>query len=235
MAWASRPCISSAEKTWARRPCHLQDVVQRKMNFHQLHFKAVIAVRACPRITWTITATLVFVAVWGLRTLSDAGPSKASAGIAVRSNPPTGKSDTTVQSHSDSGAFVAWASLPASPITRNIFYINLDRFPQDGLKPVASAGPVSGATNEGFWDRLAKSGALRAEDQDSHSQLIGGLQWQAAQLHLQSILMGPTPKVMVDGKLLKEGDVVAGFRVVRITARGILLERDGSKFEVAFK
>jgi len=205
------------------------------MNFRQLHLKTAVVVRARPRITWTLTATLVFAAVWGLRTLSDARPSKASAGIAVRSNPPTDKPDTTVQSDSDSGAFIAWASLPASPITRNIFYINLDRFPQDGSKPNASGGPVSGATNEGFWDRLAKSGALRAEEKDSRTQLIGSLQWQAAQLHLQSIIMGPTPKVMVDGKLLNEGEFVAGFRVVRITARGMLLERDGSKFEVAFK
>lgn len=190
---------------------------------------------ARPKVALAISVLLVFMGTWWLRTLANVGPSKASAVVMIRSNPPVDRTGTTIQSHSNSEAIYTRASVPISPIRRNIFYINLDRFPQDGSKPVTSAGPVSGASNEGFWDRLAKSGALRADDQDNRSPLVGGLQWQAAQLHLQSILMGPTPKVMVDGRLLKEGDVVAGFRVVKITARGILLERDGSKFEVAFK
>ncbi len=190
---------------------------------------------ARPKVALAIGVILVFMGTRWLRTLANAGPSKASAVVMIRSNPQDVRTDITIQSHSNSEANYTLASVPISPIRRNIFYINLDRFPQDGSKPMTSAGPVSGASNEGFWDRLAKSGAFRAEDQDSRSPQVGGLQWQAAQLHLQSILMGPTPKVMVDGRLLKEGDVVAGFRVVKITARGILLERDGSKFEVAFK
>ena len=208
---------------------------QSPMKSHQLKRTIKDMARIHPRIAWGTTALLVFIGVCCLRTWLDTGPHKAAAAISSPSNPPTDKRETTLQAHPNSEPFSAWARVPVAPVTRNIFYINLDRFPQDGSKPAVPGGPVSSIANEGFWDRLAKSGALRAEDQDSHSQSVGSLQWQAAQLHLQSILMGPTPKVMVDGRLLSEGEVVAGFRVVKITARGILLEREGSKFEVAFK
>jgi hypothetical protein len=58
---------------------------------------------------------------------------------------------------------------------------------------------------------------------------------EAGRLHLQSVVMGTSPRAMVDGQLLAEGDVVANFRVLRIEARGITVEREGIKLEVTFK
>jgi hypothetical protein len=47
--------------------------------------------------------------------------------------------------------------------------------------------------------------------------------------------MGQKPKAMVNGKLVVEGDVVEGFRVLKIGPRGIIVERDGIRLEVLMK
>lgn len=64
---------------------------------------------------------------------------------------------------------------------------------------------------------------------------------QARQIRLQSTMeTGAGPMALVDGRLVREGDVVAtgtgsdraGYRVLRIEARRILLEREGVRLEV---
>jgi hypothetical protein len=123
-----------------------------------------------------------------------------------------------------------WAAAPISSTRRNLFYINQDSVPRDGTAPVTTAAP-----EDVFWDRFAKSMTSRAEEQDKRLHWVEGLKAQAAQLRLQSILMGPTPKALVDGQLLGEGDVVANFRVLRIQPRGITIEREGVRLEILFK
>jgi hypothetical protein len=116
-------------------------------------------------------------------------------------------------------------------LSRNLFYIDPTVFPPDGTKPITNV-----AVERGFWDDLAKSVAFRSEEEGKRQQRVDALKWQAAQLHLQSILLdAQQPKALVDGQLLKEGDVVANFRVLKIQARGIVLEREGIKLEVQFK
>jgi hypothetical protein len=48
-------------------------------------------------------------------------------------------------------------------------------------------------------------------------------------------MMGSAPKALVNGKLVQEGDVVASFRVLKIEARGIIVEQKGIKLEIQFK
>jgi hypothetical protein len=43
------------------------------------------------------------------------------------------------------------------------------------------------------------------------------------------------PKALIDGELVGEGDVVAGFRVLKIGARGIVIEREGIVLEILMK
>ena len=58
---------------------------------------------------------------------------------------------------------------------------------------------------------------------------------QAGQLKLQTTLMGPTPRAVVNGMSVGEGDVVAEFRVFKIEARRIIVEREGIKLEIPMK
>jgi hypothetical protein len=47
--------------------------------------------------------------------------------------------------------------------------------------------------------------------------------------------MGAKPKAVIDGALVGEGDVVAQFRVLKIEARRIIVEREGIKLEIQMK
>jgi len=136
------------------------------------------------------------------------------------------------------GALRAWMNAPPTPIGRNLFAINLERFPQDANRVSSSPNGTSG-----FWDELAKSMSSRADVRRERQILLENLQQQASQLRLQSTMMGASPKAVIDGGLVGEGDVVACgtgetrtvFRVLKIEPRRIIVEREGIKLEIQMK
>jgi hypothetical protein len=135
-------------------------------------------------------------------------------------------------------ALRSWMDAPEVPIGRNLFVADLDRFPADsGHAASANQG------TSGFWDELAKSMGVRADVRKERQILVENLTQQASQLRLQSTMMGAQPKAVINGDLVGEGDNVASgsgesrvvFRVVRIEARRILVEREGIKLEIQMK
>ena len=93
---------------------------------------------------------------------------------------------------------------PLAPIQRNLFVVNLDHYPQE--PKVLSEQSQSGG---GFWGELAKSISAAADVTKERQILIENLTQQASQLRLQSTLMGPKPKAVINGEMVSEGDVVA--------------------------
>jgi len=75
----------------------------------------------------------------------------------------------------------------------------------------------------------------RADVKKERQILVENLARQASQLRLQSTIMGASPKAVIDGGLVGEGDVVATFRVLRIEPRRITVEREGIKLEIQMK
>jgi hypothetical protein len=119
---------------------------------------------------------------------------------------------------------------PGATLSRNLFAIELERFPADGARiRTADKDAV------GFWDELAKSMTVRADVRRERQVLIENLARQASQLRLQSTMMGASPKAVIDGDLVGEGDVVASFRVLKIEPRRIIIEREGIKLEIPMK
>ena len=54
-------------------------------------------------------------------------------------------------------------------------------------------------------------------------------------MQLLSTVMGAKPKAMINGELVGEGDVIAAFRVIRIEARRVIVEREGIRLEITMK
>jgi hypothetical protein len=120
-------------------------------------------------------------------------------------------------------------------VSRNLFAVNYDYFPMDGTRPVQ---PSRTANQETFWDQLAKSLSAQADQQEKRANLIQNLRQQAGQLEIASTFMGSgngRPKALINGVLVGEGEVVAGFRVLRIEARRVVFEREGIRLEVPMK
>jgi hypothetical protein len=126
-----------------------------------------------------------------------------------------------------------WADAPLAPVSRNLFAIRLEYFPVEG--PKTPTGDVRERADDGFWARLEKSLALQADQRDKRENQKANYIKAAAQLKLNSTIMGPQPKALVTGELVGEGDVVAEFRVVKIEARRVIVEREGIRLEIQMK
>jgi hypothetical protein len=103
----------------------------------------------------------------------------------------------------------------------------------DGPK-TGSAG-VRERADDGFWARLEKSLAVQADQKDKRENQKANYIKAAAELKLQSTMMVAQPKALLNGELVGEGDVVADFRVVKIEARRVIVEREGIRLEIQMK
>jgi hypothetical protein len=128
-------------------------------------------------------------------------------------------------------ALQEWLGKPIGAVSRNLFAIRMDHFPLAAGK--SDAQPA--ATQQTFWEALAKSVNTRADQMEKKQNLIQNLREQAGRMDLQSTVMGPKPKALIDGELVGEGDVVASFRVLKIEARRIIVEREGIRLEIQMK
>jgi hypothetical protein len=165
----------------------------------------------------------------GARAVSHA---RASLAIAAPPREIADAIDPNPRASKAAAAMREWNSMPITSLSRNLFAVNLDYFPQESGRADLTLRLPQG---HGFWDELEKSMLSKAEEKNVRQKLVEGLRLQAAQLHLQTIMMGPKPKAMIDGALVSEGDAIASFRVVKIAARGIILEREGTKLEISFR
>ena len=134
------------------------------------------------------------------------------------------------RSNAVAAALQKWSDSPGHPVSRNLFAVRMEYFPVDGSRTPQNGGP------EGFWARLEKSLALQADQRDKRENLVANFTAQAGKLKLQSTMMGGSePKAMVNGELVGEGSVVADFRVLKIEARRIIVEREGIRLEIQMK
>ena len=82
---------------------------------------------------------------------------------------------------------------------------------------------------------MAKSLTSRADQNKQRQIRIDNTVRDAEKLQLQTIVMGASPKAVINGEMVGEGSVVAEFRVSRIEARRIIVEREGIKLEIPMK
>ena len=202
--------------------------------------KLIDAARKDPQKAGILTVLVAILVVLQVRLAmkEKGGPNRATAAVSTTSNNSTAGRTTT--SRDTRNALQAWLDQPSEAINRNLFAVNLDRFPQDNAKIGSGT-----ARSSLFWDELAKSMTQQADVRKERRVLYENLERQASQLRLQSTMMGATPKAVINGELVSEGDVVAcgasgtdpgvTFRVLKIEARRIMIEREGIKLEIQMK
>ncbi len=164
------------------------------------------------------------------------GPSSASASVSKfvggTISAALGQSaDSNAPQHisAQEWAILEWARQPIVPLKRNFFAVPLDDYRRDGDQaPELSVGA-------GFWDRLAKSLTAHADQQEQRQILIENVRIMAASLKLQSIVMGNQPSAMVNGEVVTEGSDIAGFHVLRIEPRTLIVERQGVRLAIVME
>lgn len=133
----------------------------------------------------------------------------------------------------------AWLSQPNPSPSRNLFVIRQDRYRRAEPTPAQANKP----TKPGIFSSLEKWASRAADDQKRQAILLENLQREVARLRLQSTVMGAQPTALIDGRLVREGDVVASgegssravFRVLKIEARRVILECQGIRLEIAMQ
>jgi hypothetical protein len=121
----------------------------------------------------------------------------------------------------------AWQSdWPSDMPRRNLFLTRLDHFPRDvgtAQQPMRPEDPAD----------EAKSADISTDHNHDESQ--SSLQVDANRIRLQSIMMHPVPRALVDGQMVGEGEFVGKFRVLRIELSRIVLEQQGYQFQITLK
>jgi hypothetical protein len=192
------------------------------------------SIKADPKKTGVLSVLVIVLLVVVGRLVLSGGKSlpnsAAAATAAVQAN--TAKFGTATpapqqQNRTAMAAMQKWALAPVPAVSRNLFAVKIEYFPVDGSRTLPLA-----QTDDGFWQRLEKSMALQADQRDKRENLIANFKDEAAKLRLESTMMGPQPKAMVNGELVGEGSVVANFRIDQIEARRIIVEREGIRLEI---
>jgi hypothetical protein len=201
------------------------------------------------RALWPVAvATLAGVVAARDVLFSSAGPARAAAAFTPRAGGLTPvRSDNALSGSPAADAprvsqLRAWLDEPVSPLERNIFTFN----PPAALNGPDSQGVEAKSAAESADSNLRREGSgppptSVVSGRDAASAASGSSKVQARQIRLQSTLMGgANPAALVNGQMVREGDVVAAgsggsrtaYRVLKIEARRIILEREGIRSEI---
>lgn len=195
--------------------------------------KTMGTLRASPAKSSVLTGLVLIMAIAWIRVLVGGHTSPSSAQAASTTGAPAatvlGDDPMALHRPAESGgaSLQQWARQPVRPLTRNPFAVPLDCYPTDVSK---SDDPAS--TGIGYWNLVSKSMSSRADQQEQRQILIDNIRIAAEALKLDSTIMGATPGAMVNGQMVREGSVVAGFRVLKIEPRQLIVEREGVKLAV---
>jgi hypothetical protein len=192
--------------------------------------KSIQSFKASPKKASTLVVLgAVLIGMWIKLLTGGKGPSIAIASPTSSNRGQEIYSTSFHRNLADGSDLLRWAHEPITPIHRNLFAVPLEYYPRDGTH----SGDLS--VGAAFWDRMAKSLSDKADQQEQRQILIDNIRNMAAALTLESTMMGNRPGAMVNGEMVQEGSVVAGFRVLKIQARTIVVEREGVKLAIVMK
>jgi hypothetical protein len=182
-----------------------------------------------PRSALVFVSLLLVLCVMWARMLLGGGVSLPAAASAMfnkaDAQPAPNANPADVSYRPAARTLAEWAQQPTGPVKRNLFAVPFDGYPVDPANPMPQ-------TRES-----AKSGPSEADQSKERQIVVERVRNEAAKLSLGGIILGASPKVLVNGSLLSVGQAVGetGFKVVRIDVRQILVERDGVQVELKMK
>jgi hypothetical protein len=196
----------------------------------------------------TLLAVLTLVLLFSVaRTMLSSSPkqSLASSPVVAGESRVAGARPTTVRPSGGARGDLsvapvqAWLSQPNPAPSRNPFVIRQDRY----RRAETSSSTAVKTSASWMFTSLEKLALRVADEQRRQAILLENLQREAARLRLQSTVMGAQPKALIDGRLVREGDVIASgegssravFRVFKIEARRVVLECQGIRLGIAMQ
>ena len=138
-----------------------------------------------------------------------------------------------------------WLEEPVTPVGRNVFAPALpakaNGAESPGVEPKSAPEAADANQRRDAVSAGSPNPAVSGRSAAASGERSGSSNVQARQIRLQSTLMGGAhPAALVNGQMVREGDVVAtgsgasrtSYRVLKIEARRVILEREGIRSEV---
>lgn len=177
------------------------------------------SVRNDARKTFVVTVLIAMASAWCGRTLLGKKTAPAASQAAIVSS----QSDQIhTRSAEANSAFNRWAQQATSAPSRNLFRLA-------GTENAGVYGPLR------FWEAVAKSVGESADQLKERKRRLDQITEEANQLRVQLTVMGSQPRAVINGRSVGEGEIVASFRIVRIEARRVIVEREGIKLEIGMR
>ena len=198
------------------------------------------SMRDDPKKTLVLAGLLVVLAVFSLRyALRGTSVERATASLpraATGGGGRTGAGSGVGASGGPGGAaqaqagrqLSAWLDEPQARAGRNLFQIKLENFQSLSAKSDVTAA----VAEENFWTQLARARDTQADQKARREILVENLQREAGRLTLQSTILGRDPQAIIDGSMVRVGQRVGDFEVLRIEGRRVIVTRDGVKLEI---
>lgn len=210
------------------------------------HHSIRAAVRRDPKRAGVLGVLIVvMLIVGGRQVLGKKAPPAAQGSTPgdARARTDNNAKDAHQASRRDAAAMRKWLAMPVKKLDRNLFAAKIENYPRlSGRKPRFGGNPFKDLSGE------EKSGRQSADELREWQTRTDALQLEARQLVLTSTVTGAVPKALINGQMVREGDVVAagagesltgdpgaGFRVLKIEARRVIIEREGIKLEILMK
>jgi len=193
--------------------------------------KMLGAFRASPGRSSTVGGlVLILVVAWARLLVMGHAPTAARGAVTSVASGVPGPTEPPAQHRSAETAspIQLWVRQPVGPLARNPFAIPFDCYPHDGSKTAAQS-----PQENGYWDLVRKSMSSRADQQEQRQILVDNVRIAAEALKLESTIVGPTPGAIVNGQMVREGGNIAGFHVLKIEPRKVVVEREGVKLAVS--
>lgn len=153
----------------------------------------------------------------------------AVASVAGTSNATAGANEAALPPH----RAVTIRDMPRVA-ARELFETNWDAFAPsaEALAEAVQQRPVTSQPSpfmtalQDFWASLKKrqEETRRAEAQIEHD---------LSRLHLQGTLLGDRPRAYINGTWVREGEIIGGFRLVRVFPREVLLHKSNRNVRVS--
>jgi hypothetical protein len=182
-----------------------------------------------PKKTGVLSMLLLMLVIMCVRMMpSQTHPATASASMMTPSAAPVRIMipSAAPKAGGASALLRAWLSAPIPQLARNDFRVKSEYYPGDPTKTVALP-----AAN-GFWKGVEKLLSVQADQKEKRDAVIAALKTQAATLRPTSTVMGASPRAMVNGTIVREGDRVGAFQVLKIEPHGIVVESDGIRLAI---
>jgi hypothetical protein len=183
--------------------------------------KVRLALARDPKRTSVMAGLAVIMLIlWGRMLMG--GPAAATASFIRRSVSALTDGPPAQPRLQASSPVLDWLAKPKAPVSRNLFAIHLDYYARAGDHDKAGDAAVESMNATGD----------EADQKRERQILLENLQSQASKMKLQTTMMGNPPQAMVNGELVKEGDIIGGFVVVQIQPRRVVIQQDGVVLEI---